>query len=374
MSVTDTVTNERETAVELGLVNAVGGDCAELVTASPAPHAVWAELMRRDPEAIPYQAPEWTAAACATGGYEDISRYYETPGGARYVLPLIKRRGTPAALATAGSMLHGWGMGGLVGSEPPTAPVARAVIADLLRVGYLGIHLRPNPRQARIWAEAMPSSAVVMPRRAHIIDLTEGYEPIWNDVVSAKLRRNVRRAARLVEVEFDSTGRLIPVFCALLEISRRRWARAQNEPMLMAKARAWMAEPMEKFTTISRAMGENCRVGVAYVGGRPAAATVLLRGGNVNDSRGAMDIDLVGSTGANDLLQKLAIDDAAREGCRYYHLGESGLSSSLAKFKEKFGAVAYDYAEYRLEKLPLKRLDLAARKAVKRLIGFRDAS
>ncbi len=371
---TDIATKERDTVTELDLVNAMGGECTELVTSTPAPHAVWAELMRRDPEAIPYQSPEWTAAACATGAYEDISRYYETPTGARYVLPLIKRRGTPTALATAGSMLHGWGMGGLVGSEPPTAQVARSVIADLLRIGYHGIHLRPNPRQAAIWAAVMPRSAVVMPRRAHIIDLTKGYEPVWNDIVSAKLRRNVRRATRLVEVEFDSTGRLIPVFCSLLEISRRRWARAQNEPMLMAKARAWMAEPMQKFATISQAMGENCRVGVAYVGGRPAAATLLLRGSNVNDSRGAMDIDLVGSTGANDLLQKLAIDDAARDGCRYYHLGESGLSSSLAKFKEKFGAEPYDYAEYRIEKFPFKRLDLAARKAVKRMIGFKDAS
>lgn len=355
-------------------VNTAGQGSAELTAAVPATREVWDELMRCDPEAIPYQSPQWTAAACATGLYADVSRYYEAAHGARFVLPIIKRKGVPAVLATAGSMLHGWGMGGLVGSEPPTTHLVRAVLADLDRAGYRGIHLRPNPRQAQVWAEAMPRHALVMPRRAHVIDLTAGYDAIWNDVVSAKLRQNVRRATRLVEVEFDSTGRLISVFCDLLATSRKRWARAQNEPLLMAKARAWFAEPMEKFETVARVMGDHCRVGVAYVGGKPAAATVLLRGGNVNDSRGAMDIDLVGSTGANDLLQKLSIDEAVKDGCRYYHLGESGTSTSLAKFKEKFGAVPYDYAEYRIEKLPVKRLDLAARVLVKKLIGFKETS
>ncbi|WP_417310431.1 GNAT family N-acetyltransferase [Devosia sp.] len=348
--------------------------CADLVTVGVASTDVWSDLMIRDPEAVPYQSPEWAAAACATGGFQNVSRYYETRSGARFVMPMIRRRGVPAMLATAGSMPDGWGMGGLVGSEPPTSDVARAVIADLQEAGFQSIHLRPNPRQAHIWAKAMPERAVVMPRRAHMIDLTGGYDPIWNGVVSRKLRRNVRRAGRLVEVEFGTGDRLMPLYCRLVESARRRWARLQNEPLALTKLRAWMVEPTEKYTTIARVMGENCRVGVAYVGGRPAAATVVLRGGNVNCSRVAMDIDLVGSTGANDLLQKLIIDDAVRAGCRFYHLGESGRSSSLARFKEKFGAVAYDYAEYRLETIPLKRFDLAARSVVKRLIGFKDAS
>jgi hypothetical protein len=328
--------------------------------------------MEADPEAIPYQSPEWIEAACATGAYENISRLYESDSGARYVLPLLKRRKTPAFLAIAGSMLEGWGMGGLVSSHPVSVPVARAVIADLKTLGFQGINLRPNPRQGQIWAEAISGRALAIARRAHVIDLSNGYDHIWNDVVSGKLRSNVRRAARLVEVEFDATGRLIPLFCDLLEKSRRRWARNQNEPLLLAKLRSWSTEPMEKFATIAQVMGENCLVGVAYVGGKPAAATIMLRGRNVNDSRGAMDIDIVGGTGANDLLQKLSIEKAAREGCRYYHLGESGQSPSLAKFKEKFGAKAYDYAEYRFENIPLKRTDLAARAIVKGLIGFKD--
>jgi hypothetical protein len=85
-----------------------------------------------------------------------------------------------------------------------------------------------------------------------------------------------------------------------------------------------------------------------------------------------MDKELAAQTNANDLLQKMAIEEACRAGCRHYHMGESGSSSSLAHFKSRFGAVAYPYAEHHLERLPLTRMDGALRQLVKRLIGFRD--
>ena len=42
-------------------------------------------------------------------------------------------------------------------------------------------------------------------------------------------------------------------------------------------------------------------------------------------------------------------------------------------FKERWGAVGHPYHEVRIERLPVTRVDAAARGAVKRLIGFRDA-
>ena len=64
---------------------------------------------------------------------------------------------------------------------------------------------------------------------------------------------------------------------------------------------------------------------------------------------------------------------ACELGCTAYHLGESGQSASLAQYKEKFGARPVDYAELRMERLPYTRTDQAARSAVKKVLGFRDA-
>ena len=54
-------------------------------------------------------------------------------------------------------------------------------------------------------------------------------------------------------------------------------------------------------------------------------------------------------------------------------MGESGSSAGLARFKGRFGAQAYDYAEYWIERVPVYRADRALSAGVKRVIGFQDA-
>jgi hypothetical protein len=87
-----------------------------------------------------------------------------------------------------------------------------------------------------------------------------------------------------------------------------------------------------------------------------------------------MDDGPAGETGANFLLHKVAIQAACDAGCASYHMGESGRSRGLGFFKSRFGAEPHPYQEYRLERLPLTAVDRAMRSAVKRVIGFRDAS
>ena len=123
---------------------------------------------------------------------------------------------------------------------------------------------------------------------------------------------------------------------------------------------------------MAAAMGSNFRISVARLGGVPIAAIVVLTGRQAHYTRGAMDEELAGPTCANYLLHSMAIKDACDRGCTHYHLGETGNSASLAQFKSRFGAVAVPYVEYFRERLPVSAVDSAARRIVKRLIGFRD--
>src|SRR5690606_33650942 len=115
---------------------------------SPAPERVWKTLIDVDPDAMPYQSPEWAAVACATGKFVDASRLYEMDGGHRYVGPLLGRAGLPDWLNIASSMPSSWGIGGIVGSAPLTPQVLDAIIHDLRGTGFLGVHIRPNPLHA----------------------------------------------------------------------------------------------------------------------------------------------------------------------------------------------------------------------------------
>jgi hypothetical protein len=362
-----TASPESQTLVPLP--SSEGSRITSVVT--PAPRRVWRELAQSDPDALPYQSPEWTDSACATGRFVDVSRLYETADGRQFVLPLLVPAGLPSALAIAASMPSSWGIGGPIGSAPINPKVLGSILNDLRAAGFLSVRIRPNPLHSAIWSSVSMGQSIA--RRAHVLNLDGGFQTVWEKRFSSRLRGVIRKAERGVEVEFDTTGRLLPQFYALLEKSFLRWAKMYHEPRLVALWRGRRRDPYARFEAMSAAMGEACQVGLASIEGVPVASIIVLRGLNANYSRGAMDAERVGNSGANELLHKLAIEDAARSGCNHYHMGESGRSSSLSRFKEKFGAVAHDYNERCIERLPLAQIDRTARSAVKRLIGFKDA-
>jgi hypothetical protein len=337
---------------------------------SPAPRAAWDELVRCDPHALVSHTPHWTDIACAITGAEDVSRFYEFGDGTRLVLPLV--RSTRGPYAEEASFPAAWGFGGLIGADPSPEQV-RTVVRDLRSRFVPRTRVRPNPLRRAAWGEAASQGMTRIARRAHVLDLREGFDAVWRHGFSKAARNGVRRAERMgVDVELDTTGRLGTVFHTLYERSVERWARRQHEPLQLARWRARRREPLEKFTELPRRLGTAGKLWVAWTGDRPVAAIFVLQDANAHYTRGAMDEELAGRTRANYLLHSIAIEDACRAGCRWYHMGDSGLSRGLSQFKEAFGARPVDYAEYILERLPVTRLDSGARAVAKRVIGFRS--
>ena len=345
-----------------------------LSVTSPAPRAEWLEVHEADPDALIPQSPAWVDAMCACERVEDASRLYETERGARIVLPMVRRKGAwPSRLAPQASMPMAWGMGGMVVDGAPTEAELAAVVADVASAPALRTQIRPNPLHDDHWRAASEYGAVIVPRRAHVVDLSPGADEIWKSMKS-EARRAVRKAERSgVEVEFASGTRLVGDFYRLLELSVERWAAQQHEPLTLARWRSQRRDPLEKFEKMTASLGDAMRIWVARLDGAPVAASVVLKGANVNDTRGAMDKKRIGNSCANDLVEWMTIKDACESGCRRLHLGESGSSRSLARFKEKWGARPVDYGEYRFERLPLSRMDSVARGTVKCIIRFKDA-
>ncbi len=343
------------------------------VSAVPATVHAWTEVYRSDPEALPTQAPEWVAAACAGGPYEDASYLYEI-AGQRFVLPAIRRRGLPGGGVDA-SFPEAWGIGGLVGPGQ-TAETIRAVIDDVRARRVAQMTVRPNPLHSPLWETAQRAAGVdvaVLEGHAHVLDLAPGSTAIWDSFHTTR-RRNVRRAERSdLRVECDTTGRLLPVFHTLLEGSFERWAGQQGEPAVLARWRGNRRDPLQKFEAIATALGDRCRTWVAWHGERPAASLLVLQDRNSHYTRGAMDKEVAGPTRANDLLHWMAIQDAVASGCSHYHMGETRPGSSLARFKEGFGARLVSSNRYQIERWPIGRADRAVRAAAKRVLRIDDA-
>ncbi|WP_181762820.1 GNAT family N-acetyltransferase [Rhodococcus spelaei] len=339
---------------------------------SPAPRGEWRDIIARDAEALPEHAPEWVDALCEGHEFADASRLYEFSDGRRFVLPLVRRRGPAGVGGWLTSYPIARGMGGLIGNDLD-AGVVSSVVADLRQSGATRVWIRPNPLTANQWTSSRGTGVTAIARRAHVIDLAGG-----PDAVLTRMHRSTRRGLRVAErsgvrIEIDRTGRLLPVHYELFNASVERWARHQHEPLVLARWRAQRRDPLRRMQCIARHMGDAFVVLVAFVDDTPAASGITLLGQTAHDIRAAMDRDIAGPSRANELLQWHAVRLACERGCARHHLGESGNSVGLSQFKERFGAAAVPYAEYRIERLPYTPLDLALRGMVKRVLGFHDS-
>lgn len=330
---------------------------------SPAPRASWASLAAADPTALLSQTPGWTEAACRHDAFGDASRLYTFDDGRQMVLPLLRRRGVAAGLP------DGLGIGGLVGA-PRTIETIAHVLDDLRTAGHLSARIRPNPLEADLW-RAAGHGAITVARRAHVLDLRPGRDAVWDAM--PKHRRAVRKAERSdLDVICDTDGRHLDEYEHLYGLSVARWARGQHEPLLLARWRNRNRPTVDDLRRRAQAMNGGFRHWLARKGGEPVASIIVLMGNVAHYTKGAMNRELAGPTRASALLQWLAIEDAIAEGCPTYHLGDTGTSSSLARFKEQIGAVPIDYEEIRIERLPLTATDRALRAAVKRVVRFRE--
>ena len=342
----------------------------------PAPRATWEVVLREDPTALPSQSPGWLDARCALGGHADASRLYEGPGERLLVLPTVRRRpfGSGRAAIQA-SYDEAWGIGGVLAAGGATREDVASVVEDLLAKPALQTIVRPNPLLADAWEAARVRQARVKPRLAHVLDLTPGFDRIWGSASASGARANARKAERAgVTVERGTSSTHLAAYYELFDRSLERWAGRQHEPAWLARWRGHRRDSEAKLAALSAHLGDAFGIWLAKLDGRPVAAAIVLRDANAHYTRGAMDEELAGATRANYLLHRHAIRDACEAGCRHYHFGETGRSSSLAFFKTRFGADARPYAEYRFERLPLTAVDRGARGLAKRLVGFVEPS
>jgi hypothetical protein len=342
---------------------------------TPAPRDVWWDLAGQDAHTHVTQTPAWLDGLCDSGPYRDTSRLYEFEGGRRLVLPLVGRRHLPQRLDAEESWPVDWGIGGPVCPGEASPAEARAVFDDLARLRALRVGVRLRPADQAVWAKAAPAGFRPEPHMTQIVNLDGGFGTVWESRFRPHVRRQVRRAERSdVEVEVDRSGRLVPVFYELYQKSILRWAEQQHEPLALARWRRTRAFPVRRLAAVASRLGEGCAIWMAWRAGEPAGALVVLRhGGHAKLWRAAMDRELAHPVRAVPLLYRLAIEDACAAGCRAFDMGESTPGSSLAQFKEGFGAEGLPSPRYLRERLPVSAAERRLRTAVKRVIRFRDA-
>ena len=236
------------------------------------------------------------------------------------------------------------------------------------------IHLRYGANPA--WLSAASPFRVVENRGWHVVDISGGFSHVWEHGFRASARTAVRKAERSgLDIEVDRSGRLLSVFCDLYEKSTRRWAAMQHQPVWLTRWRTTRMATPRMLEAVASCFGEDCSVWVARSKGVPVAAIIVVRyGACAHYWRGAMDKELATPVRANDLLHRLAIEEACRDGYRFYSMGNSQPGSPLARFKEKLGATQHFTHILRVERLPIRSTARLSRDSVKRMMGSRNHS
>ncbi|MGY1779751.1 GNAT family N-acetyltransferase [Geodermatophilus sp. SYSU D01036] len=324
---------------------------------TPAPRDVWTSVLAEFPGATIYQTPEWFDAVAAASGSTDVSRLYELEDGRRLVLPLLRRTPVPG-LRFDESYPSSYGSGGLLASGGLRETDVSLVLTDLLDGDAAVCRVKGNHDTFGAWEAGRVPGVTSVPRQVEVLDLDGDFSTVWERRFSSAARRAVRKAERSgLDVECDTTGRLVPDFYRLYLQWTERRAGESGVPRRVAVLLARRREPLEKFRAVAAIPGDGCRVWVARHAGEAIASIVtLVHGEHAVFWRGYSSKAAAGPTGANNLLQRLAIEDACRAGCRFYSMGESGGVESLVRFKRSFGATARTAVEMRVERLPVGRL------------------
>jgi len=206
--------------------------------------------------------------------------------------------------------------------------------------------------------------------QAYVVDLSGGFETVWSQRFSKKARYKSRKAERDgIEVEKDTTGRLLPVFGELYDRSVQAWSQDYFLPAPIARRVIDRRHPHHKLQVVARRLGSRCQIWIARRDGEPVSGIVVFsHGAAATYWKGATDKALVGASGATDLLHRRAIEDACEAGRIRYDLGVSGLAS-LTSFKRSIGATREDYLSYRFERMPLTEVQESLRIGLKRAGG-----
>lgn len=349
----------------------------DLAIVSPVPRVAWGEVLDSDPGATALQTPEYFAAVLSGTGGRDASRLYVLPDGRRLVLPLVRRRSVPG-LPLMADFPGGFGHGSLLATGGLRRSDVRLVVRDL-RGRAVSTRIGGGHHTAEQWGAGLTRGACAEPRRVDVIDLSPGWEEVYGSGFSRSARYNVRKAERAgVEVECDTTGRLIPAFYSVYLNWVERWLPRSGMPAVLARYSALRQEPRRKFEAVAAALGSKCRVFVAWHRGRPVASCItLVHGQHAIGWRSYSIKELAAPVCANNLVQARALADASESGCQFFDLGQSGETATLLSYKRSLGATAREVVDLRIERPAvsvLRGVETSAQQWAVRVISRLDRS
>jgi hypothetical protein len=291
----------------------------------------WSELVERHPSSSVFHTTAWLRALQRTYGYEPV---------------VFTSSASKAALedGIVFCQVRSWLTGRRLVSLPfsdhcePLVQGIEAVAAisahlDRLRNdgGWDYVELRPQTGRFCSIASATLSERFWF----HLLDLRPGEDSLYAACHKNAIQQQIHRADREgLTYDEGRSERLLRAFYRLLLVTRQRH---QLPP-----------QPLAWFRNLLDAFGIAIKIRVAHRDGRPVAAILTIRHGDVMVFKYSASDARFHSLGGTQLLLWKTIQDARSMGCSTLDLGRSDISNhGLTTFKDRWGATRSEISYWR---------------------------
>lgn len=174
-----------------------------------------------------------------------------------------------------------------------------------------------------------PPAGVVTTGETHVLDLTPGFDELWEKTFSGKNRNMCRKAERAGVTVACENDAAVAVYHELYARASRAWG--------------YEAPPYPRALFEGMVASGAAELWIARLEGTVIGGALMLRGAtDLLYWSGAMDRDHRAAAPSNALI-RAAIESACERGLEMFDFGASGPLSGVQSFKESFGAVERNY-------------------------------
>lgn len=309
----------------------------------------WQEILDRSDNPTFFHTKKWLDILTSSfGKCSDHSRIYLFDDGVEVLFPLVKFPYVKSMMKSYFSSYAGF-YGGLIGTASLNREKADAITSKLFKPDTAGIYIYHSPFATIDLPERLKKKV----NSTHIINLNQDFDYIWERCFSSNQRSKIRRAEKKgVRVIDGKSERDIKSFYDLYEKSVKRWGDKTT----------WV-RPFEFCRNCVKIGSENTKLKLALLEDKIIAGAICHYYGNhMYYAWGAFDHDYR-SCYPNNLVFKVLIQEACRDGIGHFDMGASAGLKGVAEFKESFGAVKTGYETYTWEN-PVYKLYSKVRKAI----------
>jgi CelD/BcsL family acetyltransferase involved in cellulose biosynthesis len=230
----------------------------------------WPDLWRRDREATVFHHPRWIDAITrAYPRFEPRFAVHEHDGRVDGVLPFVRYR--KLGMEQILSLPYGTYGGSVVDPQAAGDP-AGALAAAFARLVRRPLVVRFemtlfHPGEDRAASVDRELGRFLRPTHTHVVDLTVGFDELWNRRYDKDTRTAVRKAEREgVTAAAEPGDEAVVVLARLHAEQSRNWA-------------GFRPHPVEALRAVRETLGEEAEIWVARRGGEPLVAMLVVSAG-----------------------------------------------------------------------------------------------